>query len=98
MWAEDEDSAADTYTHHNLPERIRFLYVYVYMYLWVPIGMGNYTRVICCGNTAEVARQVKGRRSISYNNIIAYLTHIIQLMCAANVFVYANAHTRNIRV
>lgn len=41
------------------------------------------TRVMCCGNTAEVARQVKGRRSISYNNnIIAYLTHDTTHMCS----------------
>lgn len=49
--------------------------------------IGTYTRVMCCGNTAEVERQVKGRRSISYNNIIAYLTHTTH-MCRECVCVY----------
>lgn len=47
--------------------------------MYMNLYIGTYTRVMCCGNTAEVERQVKGRRSISYNNIIAYLTHTIHM-------------------
>lgn len=78
------------HTRHNLSECIRFLHMYI------NLCMGTYTRVICCGNTAEVERQVKGRRSISYNNnIIAYLTHTTHV-CSECVCVRTIAYMHEI--